>query len=317
MGFDAFISYRREGGYEMARLIQLCLQEKGVECFLDLEEARVGEFDKRLLDAIRSAPNFILILTPGALDRCVNEGDWVRREIEEAAQSDCTIIPVYYPDFQWPTHLYDKLPPEVVQLEKQESVLVSREYHASMIQTIFEFMRNVKPKRKMPSLHFEASRFILDNAASTPELCSVDMAFHAGSAWSRDSDKVETLCRLQEMKCKLRVLINSVESVEKVCAHMRQPMKRYVRFDRNLEEWRELASEYPDTIEVRVLDVPLLHRLYIVRGKNGGCVNVKYYSYGNYIPEKDFRLSFAHPDAEYTLYTEEFDYLWQVATPIS
>lgn len=44
---DAFISCRREGGYLMVQLLRSSLKDKGVYCYLDLEE-RSGQFDERL-----------------------------------------------------------------------------------------------------------------------------------------------------------------------------------------------------------------------------------------------------------------------------
>lgn len=119
---DAFISYRREGGYLMAQLLRSALKDKGVYCYLDLEEDRSGQFDERLLDAIRDSSNFILILTKGTLDRCVNKDDWVRREIVEAVASDKNIIPVMYPDFVWPKELNERFPKEVLILEKNKEL---------------------------------------------------------------------------------------------------------------------------------------------------------------------------------------------------
>ena len=63
MKTDAFISYRREGGYLMAQLLREMLKNQGINCYLDVEEEHSGQFDIRLLDAIENAPNFILILT--------------------------------------------------------------------------------------------------------------------------------------------------------------------------------------------------------------------------------------------------------------
>ena len=34
--------------------------------------------------AIDSAPVFVILLSDGSLDRCAEEGDWVRTEIERA-----------------------------------------------------------------------------------------------------------------------------------------------------------------------------------------------------------------------------------------
>lgn len=81
--YDIFISYRREGGDKYARTIQQAL-EKQYRVFLDFDELKDGVFDQRILDAINESPVFLLILSKGALDRCVNEKDWVRQEILQA-----------------------------------------------------------------------------------------------------------------------------------------------------------------------------------------------------------------------------------------
>lgn len=93
MKYDIFISYRREGGDKYARTIQQAL-EKQYRVFLDFDELKDGAFDQRIIDAISESPVFLLILSKGALDRCVNEDDWVRQEIMQAIKSGCHIVPV-------------------------------------------------------------------------------------------------------------------------------------------------------------------------------------------------------------------------------
>ncbi len=140
------------------------------------------------------------------------------------------------------------------------------------------------------------------------------MAFHAGADWRQDTDKIDILALILQRRIPLRILVNSVDAVEAVCSHMRQPLRRYVKFGDSVREWAAFAKEYPDLVQVRVLDVPLLHCLYLARCANGtGTVNVKYYTYGNFRPAKDCCQSFSEKDAELLLYTEEFDYLWKIA----
>ena len=91
--YDVFISYRREGGDKYARTIQQALENQ-YRVFLDFDELKDGVFDQRIKDAISQAPVFLLLLTKGALDRCVNQGDWVREEILYAAKCQCHIVPV-------------------------------------------------------------------------------------------------------------------------------------------------------------------------------------------------------------------------------
>lgn len=94
MAYDIFISYRRDGGKELARPLKSELELRGYRVFLDFDELKDGVFDRRIMDAIDAAPIFMVILSPHALDRCVNADDWVRREIEYALAHDRHFIPV-------------------------------------------------------------------------------------------------------------------------------------------------------------------------------------------------------------------------------
>ena len=102
---DIFISYRRDGGREVARTIQLGLQGKGFKhVFFDYESMQDGRFNVQILDAIYSCKDFILVLTSNAMNRCRKKNDWVAREIRTALKYKCHIIPlVINESFQdWP-----------------------------------------------------------------------------------------------------------------------------------------------------------------------------------------------------------------------
>ena len=92
--YDIFISYRRVGGADKARTIKAELELQGFHVFLDFDELKDGVFDQRIIHAIESAPIFMMILTPHALDRCLDEQDWVRREIEYAIAQQKHVVPV-------------------------------------------------------------------------------------------------------------------------------------------------------------------------------------------------------------------------------
>ena len=92
--YDIFISYRRAGGKNYARTLKPELEKRGFRVFLDFDELKDGVFDKRIMDAINEAPIFLVILSKGALDRCANDGDWVREEILYADKTNRHIVPV-------------------------------------------------------------------------------------------------------------------------------------------------------------------------------------------------------------------------------
>ncbi len=94
MKYDVFISYRRDGGAQYARILQLMLQQRGYKVFLDYDELTDGVFGENIKRAIEEISVFMLILSKGALLRCVNEGDWMRQEIMLAVQYGKKIIPV-------------------------------------------------------------------------------------------------------------------------------------------------------------------------------------------------------------------------------
>ena len=54
---DVFISYRRDGGYAMARLVYECMRNVGLSVFLDLEELRSGQFNEKLYKEIENCKN--------------------------------------------------------------------------------------------------------------------------------------------------------------------------------------------------------------------------------------------------------------------
>ena len=109
---DIFISYRRKGGRDFARNIELALQAQGLRnIFFDYNSLQDGVFNEQILSAIGQCKDFLLVLSEGALDRCANEGDWVAKEIREARSIDCHIIPVVVnsDDFRWPDNLPEDL----------------------------------------------------------------------------------------------------------------------------------------------------------------------------------------------------------------
>ena len=96
---DAFISYRREASAMVARAVFQDLRAHHVDVFMDVESIGSGRFDAILKHQIAGRPYFLLILTPRALDRCVQPGDWLFREIEHALETQRVIVPIVTPDF--------------------------------------------------------------------------------------------------------------------------------------------------------------------------------------------------------------------------
>lgn len=92
--YDIFISYRREGGAQYARILQLMLIQRGYRVFLDYDEVKDGRFNDKIKEAIAEAPIFMIVLSKDSIDRCNEPEDWVAQEISEAVRLDKRIIPI-------------------------------------------------------------------------------------------------------------------------------------------------------------------------------------------------------------------------------
>ena len=104
-----FISYRREGGEALARLIHDRLRQKNYRVFLDVESLRSGMFNIALYKKIEECEDFLIVLPENALDRCIDPDDWVRLEIEHALKLNKNIIPIMMRNFKFPETLPDSL----------------------------------------------------------------------------------------------------------------------------------------------------------------------------------------------------------------
>ncbi len=152
---DIFISYRREGGATTARLICRALEEKRFKCFFDSDSLTFGSFADNIKENLKNSPNFILIVTPGSLDRCISPDDWVRQEIALALKLYQTnkiqrIIPIFANGV---TGFPGNLPSDISAIAEQNAIelnhkdfeanfsrLVDRIYHKKRDQLLNYFL---------------------------------------------------------------------------------------------------------------------------------------------------------------------------------
>ena len=95
-----FISYRRKD-ISWALAVYQYLTSQKYDVFFDFSSLSSGDFEQIIVSNIRARAHFILILTPTALDRCSQPGDWLRREIETAVDEKRNIIPLLFDGFNF------------------------------------------------------------------------------------------------------------------------------------------------------------------------------------------------------------------------
>ncbi|BAP55871.1 TIR domain-containing protein [Thioploca ingrica] len=93
LGTDVFISYSRKDG-DFARRLNLAFQEAGKTTWFDQESISSGvDFETEIFKGIRSADNFLFILSPDAVT-----SEYCEREVNYAAEHHKRFIPVLWRD---------------------------------------------------------------------------------------------------------------------------------------------------------------------------------------------------------------------------
>jgi hypothetical protein len=144
--FDVFLSYRRDTGAELAQLVRAHLERRGFRVFLDVRELGAGHFDDALLTRIEESSDFVLILAPQTLDRCRQEGDWVRREIGHAIASGRNVVPLATPDFRFPDA--SELPPELATLPRHQAVVYEHRYSDEALDKLVGMLKSAREVRR-------------------------------------------------------------------------------------------------------------------------------------------------------------------------
>ncbi|XP_062543365.1 NAD(+) hydrolase sarm1 isoform X5 [Armigeres subalbatus] len=184
---DVFVSYRRSNGSQLASLLKVHLELRGFSVFIDVERLEAGKFDNNLLQSIRHAKHFLLVLTQDALERCVDdvEGkDWVHREIVAALNSECNIIPII-DNFQWPEP--ERLPEDMRGVCHFNGVRWIHDYQDACVDKLERFMRAETNTRCSSTDHF---RNLLNRPAgdSTPTTPTIYQRMHSNDS-GKSSDK--------------------------------------------------------------------------------------------------------------------------------
>lgn len=149
--YQVFVSYRRDGGEYTARIIRDKLSQLGYRVFFDVESLRSGDFNTELYKVIEECQDFLLVLSPGALDRCEKEDDWVRQEVVHALQQGKNIVPVMLRNFQFPEHM----PEEIEPLRFKNGLPADAQFFDAFIKKLEEFLQSkpyrvVRWKKRMP-----------------------------------------------------------------------------------------------------------------------------------------------------------------------
>jgi hypothetical protein len=153
---DIFISYRRDGGEHLAARVKDALKARGFSVFMDIEDLKSGKFNEALFQKIEAATDFLVILTPGCLERCRDEEDWLRKEMRYAIERKRNIVPILARGFQMPPP--QTLPAEIAELPNYNGLAPAHElFEASVDRLVSKFLKAPRKCGATPSgVHSDA-----------------------------------------------------------------------------------------------------------------------------------------------------------------
>jgi hypothetical protein len=138
-----FVSYRRTNA-PWALAIYQDLTQHGYDVFYDYKGIGSGNFESVILENIRARAHFLVLLTPSALQRCDEPGDWLRREIETALDSQRNIIPLMLEGFDFSTPaIVDQLRDKLAALKRYNALKVPVDYFSEAMKRLREGYLNV------------------------------------------------------------------------------------------------------------------------------------------------------------------------------
>jgi len=138
-----FISYRRTN-LPWALAVSQNLSRYGYDVFLDFNGIASGDFESVILGNIRARAHFLVLLTPSALERCGEAGDWLRREIETALELKRNIVPVILEGFEFHTpSIAGQLTGTLAMLRNYNGLRVPAEYFDEAMERLHSKFLNV------------------------------------------------------------------------------------------------------------------------------------------------------------------------------
>ncbi len=153
-----FISYRHTNA-PWALVISKDLTHHGYDVFLDFTGIKGGDFERAILANIEARPHFVVLLTPSALKRCHEPGDWLRREIERALELKRNIVPLMLEGFDFKSRtIARQLTGALAFLPRYNALSVPVEYFDEAMKKLREDRLNVMPDMVLHPLSIVAQQ---------------------------------------------------------------------------------------------------------------------------------------------------------------
>ena len=171
-----FLSYRRTN-IPWALAIFQNLRQNGYDVFFDYLGIASGDFERIILGNITARAHFLVLLTPSALERCDDPGDWLRREIETALANQRNIVPLMLEGFDFGTpKIASQLTGKLAALKHYNGLSIPPEYFLEAMERLRGRYLNVP----LASVLHPASPFVQQAAAEQKQAAGAAPAVREG-----------------------------------------------------------------------------------------------------------------------------------------
>ncbi|RPI92483.1 MAG: tetratricopeptide repeat protein [Chloroflexi bacterium] len=198
-----FISYRRTN-VPWALAIYQNLTSHGYDVFFDYQSIDSGNFEKVILENIKTRAHFLIILTPSALERCKESGDWLRREIETAMDEKRNIVPLMMESFDFGSPLVkEALTGKLAALNAFNGLRVYSEYFFEAMDKLRDRYMNVEVRETVALLlNAEATKITKTQKTAASDAAPVQEEQLTAQAWFERGYTFENANALDEaLRC--------------------------------------------------------------------------------------------------------------------
>jgi tetratricopeptide (TPR) repeat protein len=289
-----FISYRRTN-LPWALFIWQNLTMHGYDVFFDYQSIDSGGFEKAILENIKARAHFIVILTPSALERCKNPGDWLRREIETAIDEKRNIVPLMMEGFDYgSSSVKEALSGKLAILSGINSLPVPEAYAVEAMNRLRERFLNVSLSDvALPTLQPEAQEITATQKTAANEAAPVSEEqltaqtwFERGYVFQDDKNLEEAFrCYSEAIRLdpnldaafnNLGALLNDLKRYEEAEAAYRKAIELNPSYDKayynlgnllsdeKLKRYEEAEAAYRKAIELNPSDATAYYNLGIL-----------------------------------------------------
>jgi tetratricopeptide (TPR) repeat protein len=155
------------------------LAQHGYDVFFDYSGIASEDFERVMLENIRARAHFLVLLTPSALEHSGDPGDWLRREIELAIESQRNIVPLMLEGFNFGTPaIASQLTGTLEQLRNYNALTVPADYFLEAMGRLRDRYLNIPLSTELQPASLPARKAAAEQkkeAAAAPQVAEEEL----------------------------------------------------------------------------------------------------------------------------------------------